>query len=164
MFVSPVAQLDQVVLLAQQLASLLNSGKSPVDELKQFADLSAKAAQTSNAELYFNLAILAEQSNNFKLAISHYKNARDHDLLRFRATTEINEIIKTSAAKHQAILVEYEHNLSGKSAHGIIGNKFMMEHLHPNLPGYFVLADSFYQALKTIPSLGNIDLTESSNM
>lgn len=31
---------------------------------------------------------------------------------------------------------------------GIIGNKLILEHLHPNIDGYFLMADGFYQTLR----------------
>ena len=59
----------------------------------------------------------------------------------------MNEIIKEKAQQENIFLVDYEANLSGKSPAGIIGKEFMLEHLHPNLQGYFILADSFYQSI-----------------
>jgi hypothetical protein len=44
-------------------------------------------------------------------------------------------------------VVEVEASLLDHALHGIIGNELMLEHLHPNLYGYFLLADAYYQAL-----------------
>jgi tetratricopeptide (TPR) repeat protein len=41
-----------------------------------------------------------------------------------------------------------------RSSNGIIGNDLMLEHLHPNLEGYFAIADSFYNALRSSDVLG----------
>jgi tetratricopeptide (TPR) repeat protein len=34
------------------------------------------------------------------------------------------------------------------SSHGIVKNELILEHLHPNVDGYFVMADGFYEALR----------------
>jgi hypothetical protein len=34
------------------------------------------------------------------------------------------------------------------TGHGIIGNDLMLEHLHPNLLGYFLLADAYFDVLR----------------
>jgi hypothetical protein len=33
------------------------------------------------------------------------------------------------------------------SDHGLVGSKLLLEHVHPNLDGYFLLADAFYDSL-----------------
>jgi hypothetical protein len=35
----------------------------------------------------------------------------------------------------------------------LIGRQLMLEHLHPNLPGFFVIADAFYQAIASSKQL-----------
>jgi tetratricopeptide (TPR) repeat protein len=34
------------------------------------------------------------------------------------------------------------------SPHGLIGNNLMLEHLHPNIDGYFLMADAFFDAMQ----------------
>jgi predicted Zn-dependent protease len=34
------------------------------------------------------------------------------------------------------------------SPHGIVGNELIIDHLHPNMNGYFLMADGFYQTLR----------------
>ena len=38
---------------------------------------------------------------------------------------------------------------------GLIGDDLMTEHLHPNVPGYFLLADAFYEALRSDAVIGD---------
>jgi tetratricopeptide (TPR) repeat protein len=76
-----------------------------------------------------------------------YRRARDLDELRFRAPGEFNDVVRRVAARHHATLVESERRLRAASPDGIIGAGLMLEHVHPNLDGYFLLADAFFDAL-----------------
>ncbi len=76
-----------------------------------------------------------------------FLDAKDLDELRFRAPEAFNELVRQVAARHDANVVESQQRLAGASEHGIIGADLMLEHVHPNLDGYFLLADAFYRAL-----------------
>jgi len=102
---------------------------------------------SSNGEFsasgYFNKAREFQRLGNFGKALIAYKQAADRDLLRFRAPSYFNQIIKKQASSHNAILVDGENALRKKSSDGIIGFQHMFEHLHPNARGYFLLAEAF---------------------
>ena len=44
--------------------------------------------------------------------------------------------------------------LERASPGGVVGDAVMLEHLHPNVQGYFVIADAFYQALRAKGMIG----------
>lgn len=82
--------------------------------------------------------------------------ARDRDALRFRASSEVNEIIRalgdnsgggSGSNSGGVTVVEAEAALRMASPKGIIGNRHMLEHLHPNVEGTFVVARAFMDAL-----------------
>jgi len=107
----------------------------------------ALALDNSAASVHFALGRLYERQGDYPAARSAYLEARDRDQLRFRAPQGFNDLIRTVAADHDAHLVEVEASLLEHARHGIIGNELMLEHLHPNLEGYFLLADAYYQSL-----------------
>ena len=107
------------------------------------------AKNNNNAFIYYQLGRIHETASQYDKADHYYLKAKENDLLRFRAPEDINNIIRTLAKQHRAILVDYRNNLSKNSPNGLVGDNFMLEHLHPNLQGYFILADSFYQKLKS---------------
>ncbi|WP_337880373.1 SGNH/GDSL hydrolase family protein [Rheinheimera sp.] len=114
------------------------------------------AQNSSSADFHYQLGQLLRQAGLMQLAEHHLLRARDLDLLRFRAPSAINQRIRQLAQEQQAVLVETEAAFRQHAADGLIGNSLMLEHLHPNPQGYFVLADSFYQALfrqQQIPGL-----------
>ena len=42
-----------------------------------------------------------------------------------------------------------------ESRDGILGDELLLEHVHPNLRGYFLLADAYYDALEAAGLIGN---------
>lgn len=105
--------------------------------------------QTStSADLHFALAEKALALNSELIAKRHFTLAKEHDLLRFRAPVEINNVIQKLAKQTGVYLVDAEQELVNRSPQGLIGKNLMLEHLHPNVPGYFVIANAFYDSLR----------------
>ena len=99
------------------------------------------------ASVHFALGRLYETQSNYSVARLAYLDARDRDQLRFRAPQSFNRIIRAVAAEQEAQVVDIEASFLDHAVDRIIGNELMLEHLHPNLWGYFLLADAYYQAL-----------------
>lgn len=104
-------------------------------------------AEDNDANGFFTLAKQLERTGNPVDARKSYRWARDLDALRFRAPNEMNRVIRDVAAETGATVVEVEAALARSSRNGIIGDSLMLEHLHPNLRGYFLLADAYFQVL-----------------
>ncbi|MEX0747574.1 MAG: hypothetical protein WD275_06185, partial [Rhodothermales bacterium] len=109
---------------------------------------SAAKIDSVNADAYFALGRILERAGRFAEARKAFVAAKDRDELRFRAPEEMNAIIREEAARNGARVVETREVLAEASANGIIGSDVMMEHLHPNVQGYFLIADAFYNALR----------------
>ena len=97
---------------------------------------------------HYALAQLAEARGDSAAARAGYRAAKERDELRFRAPEAINAIIREEAARHGATLVETQQAVARASPGGVPGRTLVLEHLHPNLDGYFVIADAFYAALR----------------
>jgi len=83
--------------------------------------------------------------------------AKDRDALRFRAPEAMNDILRELATATGATLVDTQRGLATASDDRIIGADLMLEHLHPNVRGYFLLADAFYEPLaKTLGAPGRV--------
>lgn len=75
--------------------------------------------------------------------------ARDLDALRFRAPAALNNIIPQLCSKYRnAHLVNAKAAFEQLSVDHIIGNELLLEHVHPNLQGYAVLSDAFYNSMQ----------------
>jgi len=96
----------------------------------------------------FRHAQALEQAGRFEDARKAYYRAKDLDALRFRATEEFNEIIHDLAKGFGVAVVPLKALFENASPHGLIGYDLIHEHLHPNLDGYFLMADAFYNAMR----------------
>ncbi|MBQ1782749.1 MAG: SGNH/GDSL hydrolase family protein [Gammaproteobacteria bacterium] len=112
-----------------------------------------------SATLWYAIGQQADSLGDLALAKEAYIKAKDRDLLRFRAPEAINQAIRSLASNHRATLVDVEAAFVGQAPGGIIGDELILEHLHPNADGYFLLADSYYQALRQSPLLTGMPST-----
>lgn len=123
-------------------------------KVNQLQTLSQQAQDSKNAELHFRLGKLFLRSGMSQKAHFHFTQAKDNDLLRFRAPEAFNQIIRNLALRDKVYLVDVQKRLSVSSATGIIGNNLMLEHLHMNVQGYFLMSDAFYETLKKANHFG----------
>ncbi|MFU8812108.1 MAG: tetratricopeptide repeat protein [Balneolaceae bacterium] len=80
-------------------------------------------------------------------ALPLLQQARDMDLLKFRAPSDMNQIIRDVTEQTDALYVPIKEKLQEFSPGGIIGEELMLEHLHPNDWGYFLMGIGFIEAL-----------------
>ena len=106
------------------------------------------------AEGHFERGQALEALGRYGEAREAYLAAKDRDELRFRAPEEINRILREVAAREGAHVVEVEEAFRREARSGIVGHDLMLEHLHPNLDGYFVMADAFYEAFHEQAMIG----------
>lgn len=102
---------------------------------------------TGDAGFHFSQGMKHYHEGAYEQAKNHFSLARDYDGLRFRAPSEFNAIIREVAVKQDAILVDVERIFEDYSPNGIIGKELLTEHVHPNIQGYFLMADACYHAL-----------------
>ena len=90
-----------------------------------------------------------------------YLAAKDRDELRFRAPEEFNEVIRKAAAAAGATVVDVQGTLAAASRNGIIGADLMLEHVHPNVEGYFRLAGAYWPALRQWLGTPGVEVDEA---
>ena len=129
--------------------ALFRSSQTKRQQEENLEEASIALRNSQSAALHFQIGQLALQLQNTDIARVHFSLAVEHDQLRFRAPAAMNEIIRSLASQYNAILVDAEKALATRSPNGIIGNSMMLEHLHPNLQGYFVISNAFYESLAT---------------
>lgn len=134
---------------------------SIIDRNKLIQDLEQKNPEVSrlankNADAAYELGKYYLQKNK-DTAKKYFHIAKELDLLRFRAPNKINEIIMNLSNEYNCSLVDMEGVFLKYSAQGIIGDELLTEHVHPNVKGYFVMADAFYNKIKELNFLGSWD-------
>ncbi|GAB3036341.1 SGNH/GDSL hydrolase family protein [Spirosoma pulveris] len=169
---SPIYQagVDQFKTNLNDLCQLLSKQQIPVfisnlvsneKDLKPF--ISAPGDGASSAQAQFQLASQTYANGDFDAAKRAYIHAKELDLLRFRAPEAMNQIIRDVTIKYPGVtLVDSKRLFNEHSPHGILGQETLLEHVHPNLFGYALLSDAFYEALKQrqlIPANGKNEIS-----
>ncbi len=114
------------------------------------------------ADAWFELGRALELQSRYSEARTAYLAAKDRDALRFRAPEDFNGLLRELADREPAQLVDTQLALAERSPHRIIGASFMLEHLHPNVEGYFRLSAALYRPLLAIAGGGNLIVDETA--
>ena len=120
--------------------------------------------KNNSADFYYQKGKNLLKNDNYEGAKKAFINARDFDLLRFRAPSAINDKIVELSKQQSVYFVDSNKALTEAAENGIIGKSLMLEHLHPTIKGYFVIADSFYKALEQSKLFGKFPLTISTEV
>ena len=104
---------------------------------------------SSAADLHFYRGQMFLKNGQSRRAFRDFSRARDLDLLRFRAPSAFNSQIREIAKSEDVPLVNMEEVFCEASPDGIPGKMLFQEHLHPNFDGYQLMAQAFFEAIKT---------------
>ncbi len=102
----------------------------------------------------------AEEEQDYEKAKELYYRAKDLDAVRFRASEDINIVIDELAEKNDAILVPMLSWFQDHSPNKLIGNNLITEHLHPNIDGYFLMAEAFFDKILESGIMGSPELSQ----
>lgn len=136
----PFSALSQQTQISQESLQLLSTEERS-QAIKALNQLLADG-DTQQAATHFKLANLYLLAGDTSLAKKHFVQAKDQDMLRFRAPEAFNEIIN-ALQKTGVTVVDVQAQFRADSSDGLIGAKHMLEHLHPTTRGYFLLANAF---------------------
>ena len=118
--------------------------------------ISDTTQQETSAIHFYRLGHQAYAQGDFTKAKQRYIQAKELDLLRFRAPEAMNTIIRKLADRFAHVhLVDAQARVAAYAPHGIVGQETLLEHVHPNLLGYSLLADAFYQRLQEENMISN---------
>lgn len=102
-----------------------------------------------NAHCEYLLGKLMLADGEEEKAKTYFLRARDLDGLRFRAPGKLDDVIDALCRQYpNAHLVDTRSLFETNSADHIIGDDLILEHVHPNLRGYALMSDAFYQSMK----------------
>jgi len=131
------------------------------DEFVKDASTTIKIAQNNAKAAY----LLGREylKTNTDSARKYLHLAKELDLLRFRAPEKINEVIQSLGKKYNCHMVDMKRIFLNHTGQNIVGNELLTEHVHPNVEGYFVMADAFYNKLRDLQFIGSWDHYISSD-
>jgi lysophospholipase L1-like esterase len=138
----------------EELCQLYSDKKVPlvisnlVSNEKDLKPFISSKGQMSASQVY-QTALDAYGKGNYSLAKASFEKASDYDLLRFRAPGELNTIIEQLGRQYPGVYIANTRKLFEEhSPHGILGNETLLEHVHPNIYGYALMSEAFYQAMR----------------
>ncbi|WP_431292633.1 GDSL-type esterase/lipase family protein [Pedobacter sp. P26] len=141
-FNSSMNELCQL-LSKKHITTVISTLVSNEKDLKPFISagkFSAQKQYTNGKKLYVN--------GDFKAAKINFVLAKEYDQLRFRAPEVFNQIIRKLCKQYPGIYLADTRALFEKNeVDGIIGKETILEHVHPNLLGYAIMSEAFYQQI-----------------
>jgi tetratricopeptide (TPR) repeat protein len=117
--------------------------------------ISLEDREGQSAKSVYTLARQLEANGNYENAREKYILAKDLDALRFRAPEEFNLILRELAKKYAVPIVPTMSFFEKETPSKIIGSSLILEHLHPNIQGYFLLAKAFYETMQNNRMISN---------
>jgi tetratricopeptide (TPR) repeat protein len=112
------------------------------------AYLTATKIDSMNAAAFFKLGTCLYSLSRFHEAKDALIRAKDLDALRFRATEEFQDELTKMCSQHSVPMARVDSAFISHSPHGILDDSLFLEHLHPNVSGYFLMAKSFCRAIE----------------
>ncbi len=111
-------------------------------------------AAAGGADAVFDSAQAAASRGDTADAERLFVRARDLDVVRFRAPSAFNTVIRDVAKEEGATYVPVVEAFRAASPGGIIGHNLILEHLHPNQGGVALIGHEFFEALDSAKFLG----------
>jgi len=97
----------------------------------------------TDAKRQLELGNVEEAQNLFFLA-------KELDALRFRAPEKINEVIRNTASSLNIPVIDVDSLFKINSPYNIVGYNLTVDHLHPNLDGYRMIADAYFREMDRV--------------
>ncbi|MBX2992457.1 MAG: tetratricopeptide repeat protein [Bacteroidetes bacterium] len=119
----------------------------PADAAVKYRE--ATELDTMNAEAYYKLGKALFTSHKYRESLAALIEAKDKDALRFRATEEFQHLLRTTCAENNVPVARADSAFAARSPGGIIGGELILEHLHPNIEGYFLMAKTMFETVRS---------------
>lgn len=97
----------------------------------------------------YELGLLSHKSGDLPKAKEYFNTAKELDGLRFRAPEQLNVVIEQLCQKYpNTHLVDTKGEFEKWSKGEILGTELILDHIHPNLTGYALMSQAFYDAME----------------
>jgi lysophospholipase L1-like esterase len=100
----------------------------------------ALAIDDQYGELVYRQAACEEALGRFDAARRDYRRASDLDQVPHGAPTSFNDILRDVARRSGALLVDADGALTEASPHGLVGDNFFTDPLHPTIRAHQIIA------------------------
>jgi Cytochrome c biogenesis factor len=117
--------------------------------------VAATNTRRGGADSVFGAARAALAGGDTARARDLFVRARDLDVVRFRAPTALNDVVRQAAKQSSATYVGIAEAFAAASPGGIPGSNLFLEHVHPNEAGTLLIARAFFEAMRDHPPAGH---------
>lgn len=107
----------------------------------------AASIDSMRADVHYEIGQCLWQLGKTGEARTEFLRAKDLDALRFRASEEFNDVIRSVANAADAWTVDVEKEFMDKSTGNVLASSLLTEHLHPNVDGYSFMASAIVQSM-----------------
>ena len=132
---------DQIPVIMSTVASNIRDQRP----LSALADSNNQEVQPALKAYHAGTELI--ESGDHMAALEEFMRARDLDLMRFRASEKVNEIIRRVTNSLKIPLADIDDAFIVHARYGIPGNDLFLEHLHPNPAGYDLMALTFIEKI-----------------
>jgi tetratricopeptide (TPR) repeat protein len=141
---------------AQKGFSLYNKGlfKDALDEF-----LKADTIDGANALLSSYIAHSYEEIGDFTMAKQYYHKTSIHDIRRSSIFSNLEKVIRETCIEEDVPYHNIQKDFTAISRQGIVGHKYIIDNVHPNLKGQYILSQSLFKHI-----INNISLFPKKNL
>lgn len=151
----------------RRFQSLLSKGRDSLVQERHTEALDlfgeAERLDSAYAEVHFQTGRALLALGNSTAAKEAFIRAKDLDIAPLRALERISELVREKAGSWDLPLIELRTLLEAESqtrfAHTILGNEYLLDHVHPNMTVHSQIAE---RILATLADLGEIRLSNWS--
>lgn len=146
----PFISIDSVGIVSREIEKLNSALSSNADTASYISKLEQLSIQYPNHAMTFYLLGKMYFAQQRAEAKTYFHKAKELDVLRFRAPDDINASIKAqSKAFPNITFIDNDSVFRSNSQLQCVGNELILEHLHPNLNGYHLMAKTLFDKFAT---------------
>jgi tetratricopeptide (TPR) repeat protein len=101
-----------------------------------------------HADAHYRLAQCLDAKGRKREAYDEYILARDYDELRFRTDSKFNNLIRSMEDHEHCFVADIEAVFKSLSRDSLIGRDLIIDHLHPNTRGHFLIAKEYARLMR----------------
>lgn len=154
--ISPATRHDEYLRAIAEGDSLFEAGAFAPSSA---AFRRALDVDSSSATLWHKLGRACAALQDSVAASRFFDGAKDRDVIPFRASEQINELIADVANSNKVKFIDILEAFRETSPRRLIGANIMVDHLHPNPNGYYLMARVFFEQIVGADLLKNPDVT-----
>jgi lysophospholipase L1-like esterase len=163
--VNPVSNLKDSPPFKSEFSSDLSTS-----EMERFAELSAQAGKLGWDDVYGKIRLLEqaaeiddrhagllyligkcyEHIGRLDEAKNWFVRAKDEDICPLRILEPMHQAILDVAAQYRIPLVDAKTLITERTEDGVPGSEWLLDHVHPSIPGHQLIADSLYRTMENM--------------